>query len=340
MSTRDGVLPRKWDVTNLWTDLRTSAAGGSNTQVAVQPGYAIISRSGQASYLWMLETATTITLSNSDVTNPRIDVVCATAYDQVAFGGDAQHGAYITVVEGTPSGSPVAPTIPPGSLVLDQWLRPANNNTTPGTRTGKRKSTALHGTPRILIEGDLTSDTGNYAGERRWRTFGSAGRFLEVWDGTAWQVETYSGDGSHYWTGAVTANATTSLTSYNTCTNFAQSRSAGLATMTSATTLKLNQPGKWSVMLVAQTNTPGPGTCRAKIDWPSGAPNSQSIRMSTPAGSGTTNAGITDFLATWVGYVNASQAPAGMTVQANWNPQTGSATTSYAFTLGAEYLGG
>lgn len=190
-TTRDGVLPRAWNSTDLFSSGISKAAGGSNTTITVQPAYVVISRSGQASYLWMLETAQNITLSNSDPTNPRIDCVFATAYDKVAFVGDPLHGAYITVVEGTASGTPVAPSTPAGSVLLTQWLRPANNNTTPGTPTQKRKSSSLLGAARPLLEGDALSDPGQIPGETRYRVIGTGNTppvMLDVWDGATWRA--------------------------------------------------------------------------------------------------------------------------------------------------------
>ena len=335
MAGRAGVLPRQWASGTGWNDGRNVAAGGSNTIVTVNPAYVVIPRSGQADYLWMLETATNVTLSNTDPTNPRIDIVCATAYDQVAFPGDPQHGAYITVVEGTPAGSPVAPTVPTGSVALYQWLRPANNNTTPGTPTDVRLSAAFQGAVRQLMT-DSVSTAGNVFGELRSRPAGTVGQFTEMWNGTLWVVVSYQGDGGHYWTGTITANGDNT---WYTCTNLLQSRSVGIATLTSGTTVKLNSAAKWALTLWANSGVGASGTSKVKIDWPGGSPPPQAISDSRWRGSGFSGAGDLDQNPSWTGYVLPTAAAAGMTVKALWNPASASSAT-FNITLNADYLGG
>lgn len=283
MSTRDGVLVRGWSSSN-YTSGRVAAAGGSNTIITVQPAYCIITRSGQASYLWMLETATNVTLSNANVTNPRIDIICATQYDQVAFAGDAQHGAYLTVVEGTASGTPVVPSTPAGSIKLAEVLRPANNNTTPGTITDKRQSTALHGSVRQMLPGDAASDAGLYHGELR----DNAGT-ISRWDAaqTVWSVLAAAGQRDYAYaelqrtdgTYNLNSNSATLLSCINTATT------SGWITNYAGRGLQLNKAGLYEV--IGALYTGGSGVAR----YESLQVNSTTPSWTRVIGAGTENSG-------------------------------------------------
>ncbi|CRK59080.1 hypothetical protein [Alloactinosynnema sp. L-07] len=172
-SARQGVFGRKWNVSSdRWEDLFVRADGSPTRNVIVQAGTAIVTKSGSPYITWVAAD-TTVQLSNSNGANPRIDLVCARVCDKGTTPGDPVHGPVIWQEEGTPAGSPVAPATPAGAIVLAEVFRAAGatgDQLVQGNITDKRKGTAWHGTPRILLPGDSLADAGGYHDELRRRT--------------------------------------------------------------------------------------------------------------------------------------------------------------------------
>lgn len=87
--------------------------------VSVATGWAAVVGTTQANmgaYVAYNDAPTTLTVSPSDPSNPRIDLVCVTIQD--AYYSGAFNDVIFQVVAGTPAGSPVAPALPANSLSL------------------------------------------------------------------------------------------------------------------------------------------------------------------------------------------------------------------------------
>lgn len=87
--------------------------------VTVASGWAAVIGTTQANmgaYVAYNDASEVLTVTASDPTNPRIDLVCVTIQD--AYYSGAYNDVIFQVVAGTPAGSPVAPALPANSLSL------------------------------------------------------------------------------------------------------------------------------------------------------------------------------------------------------------------------------
>lgn len=219
---RPGVIPRQWiNVSGFeFVDLKVIQLDTPGQAVKLFPGKCAVVRTGQGPYVLSQETTVTnYPLDAADTGNPRIDVVYARLYDHaIGDSGGGPHGPYIEHVNGSPSGSPVVPSVPTGALPLAQILRAANNNTVVAANiTDLRKSTQLQGTPRVLLPGDSVADAGIVPGEERLRVAttaqiaaGTPPFIRDVWcaDGK-WRPATYDIVGRNRRSTNVTTVATT-----------------------------------------------------------------------------------------------------------------------------------
>jgi hypothetical protein len=101
---------------------------GSGLNVLVNAGAAIIqgtiSTNVQGAYLWANDTQATLAIAAGNPTNPRRDLIVASVVDPQYAG--INPGYTLSVVQGTPAGSPVDPTPPANSLTLSRVTVPAN----------------------------------------------------------------------------------------------------------------------------------------------------------------------------------------------------------------------
>lgn len=168
---RPGFIPRRYSGTD-FVDLKAIQLGSPGQAVQIFPGKCVVVRTGQGPYLLSQEsTVSNYALDAADPSNPRIDLIYVRLYDKaIGDSGGGPHGPYIEHVNGTPAGSPVAPSAPTDALPLARILRPAaTNNVTSGNITDLRKGTQLLGTPRIILPGDALADVGIFPSERRMR---------------------------------------------------------------------------------------------------------------------------------------------------------------------------
>lgn len=160
--TVNGQLGRVLDVASSW------AAGGTATSQTVQGGVIasvgsmkVVATSGmtiqvsagfcvipnstsnlQGAYKVGSMVANNLTVATSDPTNPRIDIVCATVFDDGASDGFSE----VQIIAGTPAVSPVAPATPANSIVLAQVAVAANaTSITSGNITDTRTYTSPGG---------------------------------------------------------------------------------------------------------------------------------------------------------------------------------------------------
>lgn len=157
---RDGVLPGPFSASlATYRSLHVTENSPTGSSVLVQPGHAVVTRAGQGLYVCPNSAARVVALDAADVTNPRIDRIVLQVLDQPL--GDSVTQVQIRAVTGTPSGSPVAPATPTGAISLATVAvaaAPTGNTIVNANITDTRRVTALPGTIRPLLPGDLLTD--------------------------------------------------------------------------------------------------------------------------------------------------------------------------------------
>lgn len=167
---RPGVLTAgSLDATSQIPNAMAATAAGSGLSINIARGAAIVERgTPDGPYLVSVFSNGQVTLGTADATNSRIDRVDLQVLDgsQGDNGGTSQT-AYI-VTQGIASGTPATPAPPVDSIPICTVLLPANTITvTSGMITKTRKSSAVRGAVRVLLEGDSLSDAGMHVGELR-----------------------------------------------------------------------------------------------------------------------------------------------------------------------------
>jgi len=112
-----------WQTTGIVnpTDLQISQNGGGNMSVNISSGYAAIVGTTQANmgtYMAYNDASTNLTISTSNPSNPRIDLICVTISD--AYYSGSLNTVAFQVIAGTPAASPTVPATPANSLALGQ----------------------------------------------------------------------------------------------------------------------------------------------------------------------------------------------------------------------------
>lgn len=100
-------------------DLAVSQSSPPAMTVSIAAGWAVIVgdyTSNMGAYSVFNDAAVAGTITAADPTNPRIDRVCLTINDAAYTG--ATNNVVVSVVAGTPAGSPVAPATPTNSISL------------------------------------------------------------------------------------------------------------------------------------------------------------------------------------------------------------------------------
>lgn len=174
-------------------DLRVTVASGLS--MTVQPGSAVIGRSGQGGYLtWNLPAADTVTCDPAPATNPRNDLVVLRTYDPAQGDTVPASGANVSQVEiitGTPGAIPADPVTWDSSGLITSFPTAGGGTGIPLARaqvstggvitlTDIRRGTGLIGGVRVLLPGDSLSDPSYMPGDIRWYNG------LDFWDGTTW----------------------------------------------------------------------------------------------------------------------------------------------------------
>jgi hypothetical protein len=159
---RDGVIPGVFSVAAAtYRSYHVTQNSPTGSSVLVQPGHAVVTRTGQGLYVCPNSAARVVALDAADVTNPRIDLIVLQVQDQPL--GDPVTQAQVRAVTGTPSGSPVAPATPTGAIVLARVAvaaAPTGNTIVDANITDLRRTAGLAGAIRLLLPGDSVSDAG------------------------------------------------------------------------------------------------------------------------------------------------------------------------------------
>ncbi len=103
----------------------TQRGAGANMSVDVAAGRAIIQftntvlNPNKTYKTWFdSDSVVNVPISTADATNPRKDIIIAKIDGSVAPNAGAANNCSITVVAGTPAGSPSAPAVPSGAILL------------------------------------------------------------------------------------------------------------------------------------------------------------------------------------------------------------------------------
>jgi hypothetical protein len=99
--------------------LKVTANSPAAMNVYVADGWAAIVGTTQAdmgTYMAYNDASVLLTITTSNPTNPRIDLVCLTINDSYYSG--STNNVVFQVIAGTPAGSPVAPSLPANSISL------------------------------------------------------------------------------------------------------------------------------------------------------------------------------------------------------------------------------
>jgi hypothetical protein len=149
-----------------------------NQTVLVRKGRAVVTRSGQGSYLVIVEQDQTLNMPAASAANFRTDLVCIMVGDLGNFGADAIHGPAFWVEQGALGGG--VPATPTGMLKLAEVFRAANDNTISTEILDKRSFTALASSifPAVGADALVAGNT--------WGSLHDTGATIERWNGTAW----------------------------------------------------------------------------------------------------------------------------------------------------------
>jgi hypothetical protein len=139
------------------SSMAVTANSPAGMSVRVASGWAAVigtTTSNMGVYTAYNDATVTLTVTTSDPTNPRIDLVCMTVRD--AYYSGANSDVIYQVVAGTPAGSPVAPALPANSISLATVLvGAAVTQINSGNITDTRVSTTTN-----LPVGDITEVQG------------------------------------------------------------------------------------------------------------------------------------------------------------------------------------
>lgn len=181
---RDGVIPGVYSTAaSAYQSLRVTENSPTGSSVLVQPGHAIVTRTGQGVYVCPNSTARVVALDAADATNPRIDLIVLQVLDQPL--GDSVTQVQIRSVTGLASGSPSAPATPTGAIVLARVAvaaAPTGNTIVNANITDYRRSAGVAGTVRPLLAQDAVGDAGQ-EGDLRYQasTFERYNAALAAW---------------------------------------------------------------------------------------------------------------------------------------------------------------
>jgi hypothetical protein len=223
--TRPGVVPGG-------TGLNLTGTGMTGT---ISVGRAVVQgTSTQGAYPWAVTVAESFTVANGHASLARIDSVFAVIYDQL-YDASGNTLAALVYVQGTASGSPVAPTAPTTSTAyLKLWDIAVPAGASAGSPinwgsalTDRRQTTVAIGG----INPGGTSVAGAYPGQ--FRDGGGATGILERYNGSTWEPRVYLGNSGQLVLGDVNF--------YRSAANVARTDDAFVATSFTATSMASSQ---------------------------------------------------------------------------------------------------
>lgn len=181
LTTRDGVIAGGAPLL---------ATGAGTMQVQISTGRALVQgTTAQGAYPVTVTAPETLTVTDGDAQNPRIDSIVLRVYDGL-FDALGSTAATVELVKGAPAPSPVEPTLPAASLRLWSITVPAGVSAGTGGITwssalaDRRRYTASYG--GIIPRGWGTNFTGAYDGQYR-----DIDGVLERWNAATSTWQTY-----------------------------------------------------------------------------------------------------------------------------------------------------
>ncbi|MFI9580444.1 hypothetical protein ACIHCQ_01000 [Streptomyces sp. NPDC052236] len=183
LATRDGIIPGSADGKTVIAGLALIADGPMAAKVA--PGRAVVQGTEPAgAYPVVLPAHETVTFTDGNPANPRIDLVALRVYDQL-FDSSGRTLATLEVIAGEPQATPVAPATPTGAIALHHVRVQAGASAGTGgiswaTAVSDRRRATVAAGGILPYTGSLAFN-GAYPGQYR-----DNGKGLERWDGTTW----------------------------------------------------------------------------------------------------------------------------------------------------------
>lgn len=163
-----------------------AVAAASGLNFTTQPGAAVVERSTLAGTYGVQSTAIgSAAVGTADPSLTRVDRVDLQVLDGALGDNGGVSKTSVKVTAGTPgSGIAAAPT---NSIPLGSWSIPATTTSLAATATWSpgRKSAAVRGSTRVLLEADALSDPGFMINERRARFHSTYGWMEDMWDAAA-----------------------------------------------------------------------------------------------------------------------------------------------------------
>ena len=160
-----------------------AVAAGAGLNFTIQPGNAVVERSTLVGAYGVESTAIgTGAVGTADPSQTRVDRLDVRVLDGALGDNGGVSLTAVKVTAGTPgAGLPAAPT---NSIPLGSWSIPAGTTSLAATATWSpgRKSAAVRGASRVLLEADALSDPGFMVGERRMRFSATYGWLEDFWD--------------------------------------------------------------------------------------------------------------------------------------------------------------
>jgi hypothetical protein len=168
--------------------------GVSAMQAKITPGLAYIQGTAtQGGYAVFSDTDVTLTFSDGNATNPRIDLVYLKVFDDFQ-DASGQTLATITKIEGTPAAVPTVPTLPATAIPL--WRVRVNAGVSAGTGginsnpgwTAARTDSRWY----TVAAGGIVPAGGNWSGVHPGQ-YRDDGTNLQRWNGSAWKTPYVTG---------------------------------------------------------------------------------------------------------------------------------------------------
>ncbi len=148
-----------WATTGIINDASLAVTPNSPTgmSVRVASGWAAIvgtTQPNMGAYVAYNDASVTLTITAADLSNPRVDLICATINDSY-YSGVTDNVAF-QVIAGTPAGSPVAPSLPANSISLATIAVAAGASV---IVSGNITDTRVVATSNVPAQGDISSVT-------------------------------------------------------------------------------------------------------------------------------------------------------------------------------------
>lgn len=231
-------------------------AAGAGLAWTAQPGCAVVERTTLSGTYGVQSTAIgTGAVGTADPSQTRVDRLDIRVLDGALGDNGGVSNTSIKVTAGTPgSGIAAAPT---NSIPLGSWSIPAGCTSLAATGVWSpgRKSAAVRGAVRVLLEGDALADPGFDIGELRDTSVISTQGTLDWWDAvnSAWRNQMLLGAGAGYakYTSAITASGANQglLAGSTAAIQFINAESTCpdiVASGPNNTIFTLNRVGKWA----------------------------------------------------------------------------------------------